>query len=143
MFVTEKDLINEKKILSAVKDIPEISQYDWRQSNSKSAIYDFRGYKDEYVAAGLDVKVRSIRVNQYPDYFISKEKAEVVSNHPEYKFYVVYHFERSQVVRVYCLSDIELSQSELVFTHKRSKQLTRNTVYLVAADDYLGEVYLN
>ena len=143
MWVNNKDLENEKTILKEVKDlVPKIKDYDWQQSKSKSALYDFRGYCSGEVVAGLDVKVRDIGVNQYPNYFISSDKVKVVREHPEYDFFVVYYFEASGVVRIYHLNDLELPEKELNFKHKRAGHNMKSIVHLVDAGQFCGEVYL-
>jgi hypothetical protein len=143
MYVNQKDLENELYILTSIQDlVPMLRPYQWQQSQKKTAIFDFRGYYNGQIGAGLDVNVRDIGANAYPNYFISADKVAVVRNYPQFDYFVVYYFETAKIARVYHLNNLELPEHTLHFRHKRADQQMTKPVHLVPANSHCGEVYM-
>lgn len=143
MYVNQTDLELERDILFSVQPVfPRLEQYDFQQSQSKTAIFDFRGYLGLKVVAGLDVKVRDTNAYKYPNYFISKDKVAVVKAHPEFDFFILYYFEYGKTARLYYLNDLELPETTLNFRHKRGGNYLESKVHQVPANAFIGECML-
>lgn len=136
MHVTKQDHENERRVANLVKKyVDHFSDIEFAQNTDPASPFDFLGYHAGVLLLTAEVKVRDIASNQYPDFFISKEKfEEVCQSQSNLAHYIFYWFKKDRVLAIYDLRHSRLKPKQLSFKHKRSGENLEQLVYCVPSD---------
>lgn len=138
--VTGRDKKLEWWVVKKIGDLDYFNQLKFKSNSNPVGVYDFGGFLGGGLRCGLDVKVRHIKGDDFPDYFISAAKIEVLDKFIDYDFYIAYYFTKDEMIRVYDLRGCFLQEKEIVFYHRRAKKTMHQKVYAIAKGDMIAQI---
>ena len=111
----------------------------WSQNKDSRSTWDFTGKSNE-TEFQLDVKVRDINSNDYPDYFISEEKHDDSLERP---CFVLYVFRGDRKMRLYDLSSCEfVKEDNQTIHHRRANKKMTSVVYKIPSYQSVSDVLI-
>jgi len=141
MLVNELDYENESDVLEAIKDTFLPFKDLTFIHKTGASVFDFFGYYGSKKAMEVDVKVRDATAYQYPTLFVSRDKVDYVMHNQTTEFYLVYYFKKSFICRIYHLNNMEVSEKEIAFKHKRTGEFMEKRVFEVPTGQFDKEYY--